>query len=157
MVVAVVCVSSVAVQRCSISTPPADGTLHLIGDATIKGKRGQKHPPRRKARVNEYARFCYRFELVLLTASWAHYRLPVALSVIDSRRKGRQNILFRRMLREFVPRACSGSSSDLLLVSFRNISIVLSSNGESNSIDTGLQLDVQFLPVTFEYLKAACA
>ncbi len=85
--------------------PPADATLHLIGDATIKGKRGRKHPLGRSCRVNEYARFCYGFELVLLIASWGHYRVPVAVAVIDPRRKGQQNILFRRMLRQFVPPA----------------------------------------------------
>lgn len=85
--------------------PPVDGTLHLVGDATIKGKRGKKHPVGRTCRINEYARFCYGFEMVLLVASWAHYRVPVAIAVIDPRRKGQQNILFRRMLREFVPPA----------------------------------------------------
>lgn len=83
--------------------PPADATLHLIGDATLKGKRGQKHPVGRLARVNEYARFCYGFEMVILIASWAHFRVPVAIAVIDPQRKGQQNILFRRMVRQFVP------------------------------------------------------
>jgi Transposase DDE domain len=83
--------------------PPANGTLHLIGDATLKGKRGRKHPAGRTCRVNEYARFCYGFEMVMLIASWAHYRVPVAIAVIDPHRKGQQNILFRRMLRQFVP------------------------------------------------------
>jgi hypothetical protein len=41
--------------------------------------------------------------MVILIASWAHYRVPLAIAVIDPRRKGQQNILFRRMLREFVP------------------------------------------------------
>lgn len=81
----------------------ADSTLHLIGDATLKGKRGRKHPVGRTCRVNEYARFCYGFEMVILIASWAHYRVPVAIAVVDPRRKGQQNILFRRMLRQFVP------------------------------------------------------
>lgn len=89
--------------------PPADGTLHLIGDATIKGKRGRQHPVGRTCRVNEYARFCYGFEMVLLIASWAHYRVPVAIAVIDPRRQGQQNILFRRMLREFAPPAWARS------------------------------------------------
>jgi hypothetical protein len=85
--------------------PPSDATLHLIGDATLKGKRGQKHPLGRTCRVNEYARFCFGFEMVLLIASWGHFRVPVAIAVIDPRRKGQQNILFRHMLREFVPPA----------------------------------------------------
>lgn len=85
--------------------PPADATLHLIGDATLKGKRGEKHPLGRICRVNEYARFCFGFEMVLLIASWGHFRVPVAIAVIDPRRQGQQNILFRRMLKEFVPPA----------------------------------------------------
>ena len=85
--------------------PPADGTLHLIGDATLKGKRGKKHPVGRNCRVNEYAQFCYGFEMVILIASWDHYRVPVALSVIDPQREGHQNILFRRMIRQFAPPA----------------------------------------------------
>ena len=85
--------------------PPADGLLHLVGDVTLKGKRGEKHPLGRKCRVNEYARFCFGFELVILIASWDHYRVPVAVAVIDPQRKGHQNILFRRMLRE----ACATS------------------------------------------------
>ena len=89
--------------------PPADATLHLIGDATLKGKRGQKHPVGRLCRINEYARFCYGFEMVLLIASWGHFRVPVAISLIDPKRKGQQNILFRRMIREFVPPAWARS------------------------------------------------
>lgn len=85
--------------------PPADATLHLVGDTTIKGKRGQKHPLGRTCRLNEYARFRYGFEMVILIASWAHWRIPVAIAVIDPQRKGQQNILFRRMVREFVPPA----------------------------------------------------
>ena len=82
--------------------PPADGVLHLIGDATVKGKRGKKHPLGHKTRMNEYAHFCFGFEMVLLIASWDHYRIPVAISVMDPHRKGQQNIIFRKMLRKFV-------------------------------------------------------
>jgi hypothetical protein len=85
--------------------PPADGTLHLVGDATLKGKRGQKHPLGRKCRLNEHARFCFGFEMVLLIASWDRFRVPVALCVVDPQRKGHANILFRQMLRRFVPPA----------------------------------------------------
>ena len=84
--------------------PPADGVLHLIGDATLKGKRGEKHPVGRKCRLNEHARFCYGFEMVLLIASWSHFRVPVAMAVVDPQRKGHANILLRQMLRRFVPR-----------------------------------------------------
>lgn len=102
-------VTALSADVLSYLPPPADATLHLIGDATLKGKRGQKHPVGRKARVNEYARFCYGFEMVLLVASWAHFRVPVAIAIIDPKRKGQQNILFRRMVREFVPPAWAHS------------------------------------------------
>lgn len=82
--------------------PPKDGVIHLIEDSTLKGKRGSKHPFGHKTRLNEYAHYTFGFEMVLLIASWDHYRVPVAISIIDPRRKGQQNILFRRMLREFV-------------------------------------------------------
>lgn len=98
-------VSEMSAQVLAELPPPPDGVLHLVGDATLKGKRGEKHPLGRKCRLNEYARYCYGFELVLLIASWGRFRVPVAVSVIDPRRKGQQNILFRRMLRQFVPPA----------------------------------------------------
>lgn len=85
--------------------PPGDGVLHLVGDATLKGKRGEQHPLGRKCRLNEYARFCFGFEMVLLIASWGRFRVPVALCAVDPHRKGHANILLRRMLREFVPPA----------------------------------------------------
>jgi hypothetical protein len=83
--------------------PASDGVLHLIADSTLKGKRGEKHPLGRKTRLNAFADFCFGFEMVLLIASWDHYRVPVAISAIDPQRKGQQNILVRRMLRGFVP------------------------------------------------------
>jgi hypothetical protein len=83
--------------------PPEDGVLHLIGDSTLKGKRGKKHPLGHKARMNVHAHYCFGFEMVLLIASWAHYRVPVAICAMDPHRKRRQNIIFRRMLRKFVP------------------------------------------------------
>ncbi len=86
-----------------ILPPPKDGVLHLIGDSTLKGKRGEKHPLGHKTRLNAYAHYCFGFEMVLLIASWAHYRIPVAICAMDPHRKGQQNIIFRRMLRKYVP------------------------------------------------------
>jgi hypothetical protein len=96
-------VAEISAQVLADLPPPSDRVLHLVGDSTLKGKRGEKHPLGRKARVNEYARYCFGFELVLLIASWGRFRIPVAVAVIDPRRKGQVNILFRRMIREFVP------------------------------------------------------
>ena len=39
--------------------------------------------------------------MVLLVAQWGRLRLPVACEVLDPKRKGHQNILFRQMLRRF--------------------------------------------------------
>ena len=83
--------------------PPDDGVLYLIGDNTLKSKRGQKHPLGHKTRMNEYAGSTFGFEMVLLIASWGRHRVPVRIALIDPKHKGHQNILFRQMLRNFVP------------------------------------------------------
>ena len=40
-----------------------------------------------------------------LIASWERFRVPVALALIDPTCRGHQNILFRQMLKDFVPPA----------------------------------------------------
>jgi len=47
--------------------------------------------------------------MVLLIASWDHYRIPVAICAMDPSRKGQQNIIFRRMLRKYVPPGWAGA------------------------------------------------
>ena len=44
-------------------------------------------------------------EMVLLIARWDRFRIPVALTLIDPKCRGQQNILFRQMLKTFVPPA----------------------------------------------------
>jgi hypothetical protein len=44
----------------------------------------------------------FGFEMVLLIARWDRFRVPVALGLIDPKRRGHQNILFRQMLKDFV-------------------------------------------------------
>ena len=95
----------VVAQTLPTLPPPEDGTLYLIGDATLKGKRGQKSPLCRKARMNEYAGYSFGFEVVLLVASWGKFRVPVGVACVDPKRKGHANILFRQMLRRFQPPA----------------------------------------------------
>ena len=80
---------------------PADGVLYLLGDSTLKQKRGQKHPLDRKARMNESAGYAFGFEMVLLVACWDHYRIPVALAVIDPTIRGHEDFLFRQILQAF--------------------------------------------------------
>jgi hypothetical protein len=83
--------------------PPADRTLHLIADKTLKDKRGEKNPVCRKTRISQYAPYSFGMELVILIVSWGSYRIPVAIEVIDPKIKGHQNILFRQMLERFSP------------------------------------------------------
>jgi Transposase DDE domain len=98
---AVVCALATATLRAL--PPPADGVLYLIGDSTVKEKRGRKHPLGRTTRHSEHAPYTFGFEVVLLIASWDHVRVPVALALIDPTCRGHQNILFRQMLKDFVP------------------------------------------------------
>ena len=83
--------------------PPADGVLYLIGDSTLKPKRGRKHPVGHITRHSEHDPYLFGFELVLLIASWDRVRVPMALGLIDPKIRGHQNILFRQMLKDFVP------------------------------------------------------
>jgi hypothetical protein len=83
--------------------PPIDGIIYLTGDTTIKGKRGKKHPLGHNIKVNNYAPYTFGFSVVLLVASWGRVRIPVGIAVVSPKRKGHANILFRKMLREFVP------------------------------------------------------
>jgi hypothetical protein len=85
--------------------PPTDGILYLIGDSTLKDKRGRKHPLGHTTRHSEHEPYSFGFEMVLLIASWGRFRVPVALAPIDPQIKGHQNILFRQMLKDFVPPA----------------------------------------------------
>ena len=83
--------------------PPKDRTLHLIGDTTLKRKRGHKHPLGHKTRFNGYQQFTFGFEVVVLLASWDHFRIPVAMAVLDPTSGVTQNELFRQMVRAFRP------------------------------------------------------
>lgn len=85
--------------------PPADGVLYLIGDSTLKAKRGRKHPLGHFIRHGEHDPYQFGFELVLLIASWERLRIPVAVGLIDPQCRGHQNRLFRQMLQDFVPPA----------------------------------------------------
>ena len=83
--------------------PPEDRTLFLIGDPTIKAKRGRKHPLARKTRLNQYAPYIFGVEMVVVVAAWGRLRVPVRLGVVDPKRPGHANELFRQALREFEP------------------------------------------------------
>jgi hypothetical protein len=100
---AVVCDLATATLRAL--PPPADRVLYLIGDSTVKEKRGRKHPLGHTTRHSEHEPYRFGFEVVLLIASWGRWRLPVAMGLIDPAIRGHQNILFRQMLKDFVPPA----------------------------------------------------
>jgi hypothetical protein len=85
--------------------PPADGVLYLIGDSTLKDKRGRKHPLGHMTRHSAHDPYSFGFEMVLLIASWDRFRIPVALATIDPNIKGHQNLLLRQRLKAFVPPA----------------------------------------------------
>jgi hypothetical protein len=77
---------------------PADGVIHLSADKTRKDKRGRKHPLGLVTRESKSSPYHFGFEMVLLIASWDHFRIPIRLAVMDPKIKGHQNILFRQML-----------------------------------------------------------
>jgi hypothetical protein len=81
--------------------PPADGVIHLSGDSTRKDKRGQKHPLGFVRRESDHAPYTFGFDMVILIASWDHFRFPVRIAPVDPDIKGHQNKLFRYMLATF--------------------------------------------------------
>jgi hypothetical protein len=76
-----------------------------MGDSTLKPKRGRKHPLGHFTRHGEHEPSLFGFELVVLIASWDRVRVPIAMGLIDPQRRGHQHILFREMLKAFVPPA----------------------------------------------------
>ena len=79
--------------------PPAEGgVIRLSADKTRKDKRGRKHPLGLVTRESAHSPYHFGFEMVLLIASWHHYRIPITIAVMAPQIKGHQNILFRHML-----------------------------------------------------------
>ena len=98
-------ITDVAAATLRSLPPPPNGVLYLIGDSTLKPKRGRKHPLGHFTRHGEHDPYQFGFELVLLMASWDRFRVPVAVGLIDPQCRGHQNRLFRQMLKDFVPPA----------------------------------------------------
>jgi hypothetical protein len=69
----------------------------------VKEKRGRKPPLGHTTRHGEHDPSICGFEMVRVLASWARFRVPMALAPIDPKIKGHQTILFREMLQAFVP------------------------------------------------------
>jgi hypothetical protein len=102
--------AAVLVEELSVATlatlpPPADGVLHLTGDSTVTERTGEQQPLARKTRTNEYAPYVFGQALVLVIAQWGRVRVPMRAAVIDPQIKGHQNLLFRQMVKDFVPPA----------------------------------------------------
>jgi len=85
--------------------PPADGTLYLSADTTIRGKTGQKQPLAHYTRLNQQEPFVFGHSVLLVLAHWGRLRIPIGAVVLNPHRKGQQNIQLRRLLRQFQPPA----------------------------------------------------
>src|SRR3982750_523952 len=85
--------------------PPADGTLYLIADTTIRGKTGKKPPLAHHTRLNQHEPFVFGHSRLLVLAHWGRLRIPVGAVVLDPKRRGQQNIQLRHVLSGFQPPA----------------------------------------------------
>jgi hypothetical protein len=86
--------------------PPQDGTLHLVGDGSVKPKRGPQHPVAQKGRKSEPQPWFWGVRFALLIATWDSYRFPVAFRLIRPKTDPEyhtENALLRAMVGRFVP------------------------------------------------------
>jgi len=88
--------------------PPKDGTLFLVGDGSVKPKRGTQNPMAQKGRKSEHQPWFFGVRFALLIATWDGYRLPVAFRLIRPKTHPEyrtENALFREMVHHFGPPA----------------------------------------------------
>ena len=85
--------------------PPADGTLYLIADTTLRGKAGRKQPLAHRTRLNQHEPFVFGHSVLLVLAHWGRLRIPIGAVVLDPKRRSQQNLQWRRLLRQFQPPA----------------------------------------------------
>ena len=86
--------------------PPKDGTIYLVGDGSVKPKRGTQNPLTQKGRKSEHQPWFFGIRFVLLIANWDVSRLPVAFRLIrpkSHREYQPENALFREMVGHFRP------------------------------------------------------
>jgi hypothetical protein len=86
--------------------PPKDRTLYLVGDGSVKPKRGTQNPLAQKGRKSEHQPWFFGIRFVLLIANWDVYRLPVAFRLIRPKSHPEyrtENALFREMVCHFRP------------------------------------------------------
>src|SRR4029450_2954899 len=86
--------------------PPQDGTLYLVGDGSVKPKRGTQNPLAQKGRKSEHQPWFFGIRFALLIATWDIYRFPVAFRLIRVQTHPEyqtENALFCEMVGRFVP------------------------------------------------------
>jgi hypothetical protein len=86
--------------------PPEGGILSVVGDRTLKGKRGPKHPVAQKTRLSQHHPDVFGCRIVLLMAQWGVCRIPVDCALVrrqDDPDHAPENALFRQMLPAFRP------------------------------------------------------
>ena len=116
--------------------PPKDGTLYLVGDGSVKPKRGTKNPLAQTGRKSERQPWFFGIRFALLIVNWDVYRLPVAFRLM--RRKTHpayrtENALFREMVCHFVPPVWATRiivEGDAAYGSRENIQMVLTRDAE---------------------------
>jgi len=69
-------------EACNTLPPPKDGTLLLVGDGSVKPKRGTQHPMAQKGRKSEHQPWFLGVRFARLSAPGDGYRLPVACRLI---------------------------------------------------------------------------
>jgi len=93
-------------EACNALPPPQDGTLHLVGDGSVKPTRGTQHPVAQKGRKSEHQPWFWGGRCALLIATWDSYRFPVAFRLMRPKPHPEyhtENALFREMVGRFVP------------------------------------------------------
>jgi hypothetical protein len=116
--------------------PPKDGTLYLVGDGSVKPKRGTQNPLAQKGRKSEHQPWFFGIRFALLIATWDVYRLPVAFRMIRVKTHPEyrtENALFREMVQRFVPPSWATHvivEGDAAYGSQDNIKMVLQRNAD---------------------------
>jgi hypothetical protein len=89
----------------AVAATAPDGVLYLIGDSTLKPKRGRKPPVGHCTRHGAQEPDQFGFELGRWRARGARGRLPVAVGLMEPRGRGHQQRLGRQRLKDLGPPA----------------------------------------------------
>lgn len=83
---------------------PEDGICFLIGDSTLKSKRGKKNPYSYKRKMSTYGNYVFGIHIVFLMMHWGNYRIPIDFEIVKPKTDPdhqSENELFRQMLSSF--------------------------------------------------------